>query len=233
MVSIMVSIQTINAADVTLAGKWEFQLDPNGVGISEKWYNVPLSDSIRLPGTTDEAGKGYAVDHHSMSYPKDMPYSVFPSITKPKKVDRCGFLTREHYYLGKAWYRRAFSVSSKQSTKYLQLKLERVIWRSQVWVDGKFVGTHDSLAIPHIYDLGRLVAGHHTLTICVDNSMIHNTGTIGHSYGPETQSRWNGIVGDISIITHDPIWINDIQVYPHVEERQVNLKINIRNPGQQ
>ena len=46
--------------------------------------------------------------------------------------------------------------------------------------------------------------GKHTLTIRVDNRMIHNTGTIGHAYGPETQTRWNGIVGEISLTPLEP-----------------------------
>jgi len=41
-----------------LSGIWNFQLDPDNVGIEGKWFNKQLSDSIRLPGTTDENKKG-------------------------------------------------------------------------------------------------------------------------------------------------------------------------------
>ena len=37
-----------------LSGTWKFQLDSTNAGINEKWFTNFLSDSVHLPGTTDE-----------------------------------------------------------------------------------------------------------------------------------------------------------------------------------
>ena len=40
-----------------LSGTWKFQLDPENVGMKDKWFNEEFNDSILLPGTTDENKK--------------------------------------------------------------------------------------------------------------------------------------------------------------------------------
>lgn len=214
---------------IDLSGTWRFQLDEQDRGLRESWQMRRLEDTIPLPGTTDQAGKGYALDHATMTYGRDMTYSKFPSVSKPKQVDRRGFLVREHYYIGPAWYQRDLEIPSDWGDKRLRLELERVIWQSRVWVDDREAGSRDSLAAPHVYDLGVLKPGRHTLTIRIDNRMIHNTGTIGHAYGPETQTRWNGVVGRIALSAQEPVWIDDLQVYPDAAQRNLSLKIRIGN----
>jgi len=58
--------------------------------------------------------------------------------------------------------------------KYLQLYLERVCWVSNVWVDNNHIGRCDSLSAPHIYDLGVLKTGKHSLSIRVDNRRLYD-----------------------------------------------------------
>ena len=40
-----------------LSGTWKFQLDPDNMGLKDKWFSKELNDSIQLPGTTDENKK--------------------------------------------------------------------------------------------------------------------------------------------------------------------------------
>ena len=51
------SFQDFNET-LDLSGIWKFQLDPDNLGMINKWYNQEFTDSIRLPGTTDENEKG-------------------------------------------------------------------------------------------------------------------------------------------------------------------------------
>ena len=47
--------------EIDLTGFWKFQIDSDSIGNKEKWY-LPthlLSDSIKLPGTTDLSNKGF------------------------------------------------------------------------------------------------------------------------------------------------------------------------------
>jgi len=42
--------------EIDLAGKWQFKIDSLDQGISGKWYETKLSDSIKLPGSMANNG---------------------------------------------------------------------------------------------------------------------------------------------------------------------------------
>ncbi len=227
----LLALQPIASAQdrLPLEGAWQFELDPDDVGIDQGWASRSLPYPIDLPGTIDLRGEGHSLDRNTMTYPVEFEYSKFPATQITSKADERGFLVRDHYYLGRAWYQKEITIPDTWSGKSIQLSLERVIWESQVWVDGRFSGRFDSLATAHRYELGILSPGNHRITICVDNRMIHNTGTIGHAYGPETQSRWNGIVGAIELSATDPVHLQTMQIFPAADREQVKLTAMVMN----
>ena len=140
------------SSEISLAGKWQFAMDSTDIGITEKWFERSFADKIQLPGTTDEAGYG-------------IPNTLLPSVEKPQILH----LTRKNSYVGPAWYSRGISIPSNWEGKSIELKLERVIWQTSVWVDDNPVqGSCESLISPHRFDLtGYLTPGKHKLTIRV------------------------------------------------------------------
>lgn len=213
---------------VSLAGPWRFRLDPDDRGEHERWFTDKLSEeTIDLPGTTDLGAKGYALDHDSMTYPVDHMRSQFPGVAPAARADEAGHLVREHLFIGKAWYQREVVIPPEWAGKRTRLELERVIWQTSVWLDDRPVGGSDSLVAPHVVDLGVLSLGAHRLTIRVDNGLIHNIGIIGHAYGPETQSRWNGIVGRIELLATDPTFIDTLAVFPAPDRRSAHIRIHV------
>ena len=201
---------------IPLAGKWAFQLDPEDKGTREKWYNTTLPDTISLPGTTDQAGYG-------------TPNTLKPELTKTILKH----LIRRHSYIGPAWYQTTIRIPVEWKDKVIQLRLERVLWESTVWIDGQKVSSADSLISAHVHMLpSGLTPGEHRLTIRVDNSYKYDIGRIAHAYTEETQSIWNGIVGVISLSARDPIRIEDIQVYPDVQAKTCKVAVEITNPEQ-
>ena len=46
---------------INLSGEWQFQIDPEDIGISEKWFENNLQETIQLPGSMVENGKGFDV----------------------------------------------------------------------------------------------------------------------------------------------------------------------------
>ena len=203
---------------ISLAGQWEFALDSTDVGVSEQWYEHSLEHSIQLPGTTDMAGYG-------------VPCDLEPSISKPQILH----LTRKNRYVGPAWYARGVVIPSEWNGKNIELKLERVIWQTRVWVDGKEVGeAQESLVAPHCYNLtDYLPVGKHRIVIRVDNSKRYDisTGDMAHAYTDHTQIIWNGILGEISLTAHDNVFLKNIQVYPDIENRQIRVKGRVVNTG--
>jgi len=41
----------------SLGGEWSFSFDENNEGIANRWFTRDLSDRIKLPGSTDLAGR--------------------------------------------------------------------------------------------------------------------------------------------------------------------------------
>lgn len=231
-----ISTQTkANQQDViSLAGQWSFQLDPNGIGEKEKWFETDLPQSIKLPGSTVENGfgndisvdtqwTGTVVDKSWYTEEKYEKYRQSGSIKLPF------WLTPLKHYVGAAWYRRTIDIPESWSGKRIVLSLERAHWETKVWIDGKKIGTQNSLSTPHKYDLGKPAAGTHLLTICVDNTVKIDIGPDSHSISDQTQTNWNGIIGKIELQATDSPWIDDIQIYPDMQNKTAKVQVTIGN----
>jgi hypothetical protein len=200
-------------SSLNLAGDWQFRLDREDRGVTDKWFLKELPQTIRLPGSTDEQGFG----------------------DKATRGER-GRLTREFSYVGAAWYRRTVDIPQDWAGKRITLFLERCHWETQVWVDGEPAGMRNSLSVPHIYDLTAwLKPGRHTLALRVDNrlkiNVCHTFGNMNwaHSVTDETQSNWNGIIGRIALEASDPVGLESIQVFPDLKRNQLKLKAVLFN----
>ncbi len=191
---------------ISLAGKWSFELDPDSLGYKQNWSKKVLQKSIQLPGTTDEAGYG--------------------TVTKGSDY---GILTRAHKYVGPAWYQKKITIPAAWNNKKVNLFLERVLWESKVYVDGKEVSALSPLYIAHQHALGRLSKGVHTITICVNNDMVHNIGDKGHGYSEYTQSIWNGVVGRIELQKQEDVAIHTVKTYPDLSAKSLRLEALINN----
>ncbi|MDO4496399.1 MAG: glycoside hydrolase family 2 TIM barrel-domain containing protein [Bacteroidales bacterium] len=200
------------------------QLPQQSIDLSGQW-NVIFDDSnfdslgydIVLPGTTDGAGLGYAD-------------TLTDLLVKPQVLR----LTRKHSYVGKARYIRSFYVPENLSGQPLELSLERVLWSSQIKVDGQPVeGREMSLVSPHRHRLPELAAGEHLLEIEVDNSkhLDISVDELCHSYTDATQVKWNGVLGEMQIRPLKPVRIAQVEVYPDVKHQQAKLKIVVENEG--
>ncbi|KUJ59157.1 hypothetical protein AR687_24525 [Flavobacteriaceae bacterium CRH] len=192
---------------LNLSGTWNFRLDPNNIGEKHNWSMDKFSEIIHLPGTTDQGRKGIK--------------TVAPDY---------GILSREYKYVGPAWYSREINVPAKWKGKDIELFLERVMWESKVWVDGKEQTKQDALAVPHVHSLGRLTPGKHIITIRINNDLIYNIGDKGHAYTEYTQSIWNGVVGKIELRATETVHINEVQLFPDPDKRELLVKLKLQNP---
>ena len=187
---------------VSLAGDWRFALDPQNEGVSGQWFQQDLADQIQLPGTTDEAKKG--------------------ALNQTNETDR---LTRLYPYVGAAWYQHDLEVPRTWAGKRVVLTLERTK-SSRLWLDAKPVGEQSSLVAPHVYVLGTLAAGKHRLTLRVSNAELPKVGD-AHQISEQTQTNWNGIVGELGLRLTDAIWIEDVQVYPDRAAHKARVRVEV------
>ncbi len=219
---------------LNLAGEWRLRLDADDVGLQADWPRTTLNtpDRIDLPNTTDRAGFGFALDTNTMRHAAPFPVTTrFPGIAEPARADEHGYLVRRHLFVGPAWYEREVVVPEAWRGMQVMLTLERAIWKTEVWVDGKFASACDSLVAVHRHELGALAPGRHRLTIRVDNRMIYNLSTVTHAYGPETQTRWNGLIGNLTLTAVPTTSIRSLAAYPAGDRRSVRIVMVTTNAG--
>jgi hypothetical protein len=220
---------------LSLAGEWALRLDPDDRGLVEGWWRQPLPDRVRLPGALQSQGfgeevsvatrwTGQIVDRSWYTAPEYEPYR------RPGNVKVPFWLQPERHYVGPAWYARDVDVPESWHGRRLVLTLERPHWETRLWLDGKEVGTGRSLSTPHVYDLGTGVTpGRHRLVLRVDNRLVVDVGINSHSVSDHTQGNWNGVVGRLELSATAPVWVEDLQVYPHVAARSVTVKGRLGN----
>ena len=160
------------------------QAQTNGVGqslsLAGEW-KVMLGDvkevkRAMLPGTIDTNHLGFA----------------------PSDTTETTHLTRLYAYKGKATYFRIIEIPRQWKKGAVELFLERTkpTW---VYLDGKLVDSCNFISTPQRYILPKMKSGKHQLEIVVDNSRGVPEQVYGssHAYTEDTQTNWNGIIGEI------------------------------------
>ena len=155
---------------------------PLSLSLAGEW-NVTLGDAkevkhAMLPGTIDTNHLGFA----------------------PSDTTETTHLTRLYAYKGKATYSRTIEIPKQWKKAAVELFLERTkpTW---VYVDGNLVDSCNFISTPQRYILPKLKTGKHQLDIVVDNSRGVPEQVYGssHTYTEDTQTNWNGIIGEISL----------------------------------
>lgn len=194
---------------ISLAGEWKVALDPDSIYYSNNKLPAEFPYQLHLPGTTDEAGIG-----------------------KRATGSDYGMLTRRYKHIGPAWYEKVVEIPGSWFNKNIVLYLERVLWESSVFIDGREVSRLSPLYVAHEHLLGKLSPGKHTITICVNNDLIHNIGDKGSGYTGHTQSIWNGIVGRIELKKLEDIYIDNVKTYPDTGKKELHLETFIHNTSE-
>lgn len=155
-------------------------------------WKTELGD-INLPGTTDTNRKGNAL----------------------QKKDETTHLSRLYSYVGELSYTREITIPAEWKKKTILLHMERTK-ATKVLVDGIDRGANNNISTEQVYDLTEfLQPGKHALTIQVDNTdknvppqLLSNS----HAYTEDTQTNWNGIIGDFYLEALNQLYISRIQM---------------------
>ncbi len=189
--------------EIDLSGEWDFFLLQAPDTIADR-------GKLTLPGTLDTNRVGIPVG----------------------KTDDTSQLARRFKYTGSATYSRSVTIPESERGRHLTLFLERTR-PATVAVDGVEIGYHNSVSAPQRYDLSEaLTPGTHTIEITVDNGeaiplAVRNNS---HACAEATQTNWNGILGEIKIISSDKMHINDIHISAEAASRTFEITGSVCNP---
>jgi len=220
------------AETIDLGGPWSVRLDREDQGEARQWFAQGLSDPIALPGVLTAYRYGDPVSMQTRwtgnlnrIWTTDPYYRQYQT---PEQFKMPFWLQPDRHYVGAAWYQREIEIPQEWRGKRVLLFLERPHWKTTVWLDGRLIGSQDSLGTPHVHELGCDVAsGRHRLTIRVDNRMIVDVGANAHSVSDHTQGNWNGLAGRLELQATDPVWIDEVRVYPNVRDKTVKVNVSL------
>ncbi len=195
-----------------LSGEWSYRLDYNNCGIEKNWFSDILEEKgFDIPGTTTSNNLGEKVE-----------------IAKVLSKEGVKSLRQDKKFIGILWLQKTINAGEISTDEAVYLYLERIIFKSSVWIDSQYVGDEDSLSTAHRFDITKYVKSNetHILTIRVDNSDIYNIGPYPSAYTDETQTIWNGIVGKVHI---EKLPLQNIQniVLGLSKSREVDLSFDL------
>ena len=125
-------------ATIRLNGRWDFAIDPNKVGDSQKWFRpeVPLPNktTIQVPGCWEAQGIGK---------PVDTPGHVASRL--------------KGSYVGTGWYRRAVEIPRDWAGKQVWLKIGGVHAQGWFWMNGAYLGHNACYCGTYKYNITDLV----------------------------------------------------------------------------
>ncbi|MCD7898916.1 MAG: beta-glycosidase [Bacteroides sp.] len=205
----IVSLEAQQNQVIDLSGYWNLFVDLEHKYSIDRKQDVLFTDTIILPATLDEAKKG--IQQRSGTSTR---------------------LMRNYLFEGRAWYQKKVTIpaSWKDKTKLLHLERTKV---THIWVDNTYIGHSLRITPSQKYDLTPyLTTGDHLITILVDNGAdcgLPDVIRSSHQWSDETQTNWNGILGDISLIAKPSIHISSVQVYPDVSQKEFTLKTRVTN----
>lgn len=199
------------AASMAAAAKTPALIDLSGdwkVSFGGKEYPVCL------PGTLDAAGLGEEVDTLALS--------------TDEKFRR---LTRRHSYIGPATYSKEVYIPKSMAGIPLRIELERVLWKSDLKIDGVSVGNPEiSLVAPHEHDIPEgLTEGKHLVELTVDNSKQRDISfdNLAHAYTNDTQVMWNGVLGRMNLTAVPDTEIRQVNVYPNATLDSIEVVLDL------
>ncbi|WP_167607663.1 sugar-binding domain-containing protein [Maribellus sediminis] len=238
---VAISCSKPEQSELDLSGVWNFSMDEQDAGVNDKWFAKDLSDTIVLPGSMTSNAKGNPVGYDTKftgnswkEYADGKSWYDDPNYKPYLSDDEFLYpfwLIADYYYTGAAWYQKEIEIPENWEGQDVELYLERCHWETRVWVNNDYVGMNNALGVPHRYNIGsELQPGKNRITICVDNRVKEiKVGDDAHSVSDNTQSNWNGIVGDIKLIRKDDLSVADVQIFPDVKNKSIRVEIGIKN----
>lgn len=184
------------AADGRLArpldGVWSFRLDPQKVGVAEKWFNadVPFEATVRVPGAWPAQGFGAETDKF------------------------------RHSYIGQAWYKRTVDVPVDWEGRRIFLCIGGVHRYADVWVNGRSLGEHIGYLSPFEYELTPQVKPGGTITIAIRvdceqrwdvDCLFGCFDVIDHMF-----ADWGGIWEHVRLEARGDAWLEELFVRTRV-----------------
>lgn len=189
--------------EISLGGTWKVTLTDGTVG------------QMQLPGTLDESGIGHKDVGANQWHPDAALGNAEGAVDKDAPI--ATRFTRRHTYEGEARISRRVRIPAYGADRlFIRAERARAL---RLLVDGAECAAfrQGTLSTPYVFELTGVAPGEHELTFLSDNSypgMPKDAICYSSAATDETQTNWNGILGELSLDTRPQNFIAGVRVYP-------------------
>ena len=183
-----------------------------------RWH-VILTDGtaaqMHLPGTLDESGIGHRDAGTNQWHPDAALGNAAEEVDKDAPI--ATRFTRRHTYEGEARISRKVTVPDYGTDRLFVLAERARALRLAVDGEECEVFRQGTLSTPYIFELTGVTPGEHELTFFSDNSypgMPKDAICYSSAATDETQTNWNGILGNLCMYTRPKNFIECVRIYP-------------------
>ena len=183
-----------------------------------RWH-VVLTDGtaaqMHLPGTLDESGIGHRDAGTNQWHPDAALENAAEEVDKDAPI--ATRFTRRHTYEGEARISRKVTVPDYGTDRLFVLAERARVLRLAVDGEECEVFRQGTLSTPYIFELTGVTPGEHELTFFSDNSypgMPKDAICYSSAATDETQTNWNGILGNLCMYTKPKNFIECVRIYP-------------------
>ena len=198
---------------ILLNGKWHVVLEDGTTG------------QMDLPGTLDENGIGHRDVGANQWHPDAVLGNAAGEIDKDAPI--ATRFTRRHTYEGEARISRKITVPDYGTDRLFVLAERARALRLLVDGEACSVFRQGTLSTPYIFELTGAAPGEHEFTFLSDNSypgMPKSAIYYSSAATDETQTNWNGILGECSMYTRPQNFIDSLRVYPRAVKKEEKNK---------
>ena len=198
---------------ILLNGKWHVVLEDGTTG------------QMDLPGTLDENGIGHRDVGANQWHPDAVLGNAAGEIDKDAPI--ATRFTRRHTYEGEARISRKITVPDYGTDRLFVLAERARALRLLVDGEACAVFRQGTLSTPYIFELTGTAPGEHEFTFLSDNSypgMPKAAIYYSSAATDETQTNWNGILGECSMYTRPQNFIDSLRVYPRAVKKEEKNK---------
>ena len=158
--------------------------------------------------------KGEGLSHCEVYLPGTLDTNQVGHKDTPELATR---FTRLHTWEGSAWYSREIGLPSAEGGRLL-LKVERTR-KLALFIDGKEIEVFEqgSLSTPYMFEITDFAGQLVKMEFSVDNKYTGwpvDSILSSSAATDETQTNWNGILGDFSIYRTGKTFLSSLRIYP-------------------
>lgn len=198
-----------------LAGIWKVRID------DEKEYEM------KLPGSLDESGIGHKDTGSNQWHPDSALGNADAGFDENAPI--ATRFTRKVTFEGEARiYKRIQCLPEEGKRVFLKVDRARCL---RLFIDGVEVPDYipSSISTPHIFEVTGRLTENNEICFLSDNSypgLPHDDIVYSSAATDETQTNWNGLLGEICIYEEEPVHISSVYAYPKEDTLTVHVEMD-------